>query len=227
MERGATAISGNLRLCSTSPNCSVSGVSVKPFDWSARNSVKAREKAASDFIEFVKHRYSEEPSARRVVVCHSHGGSIVMMALAQASTLPIDAVVCVGTPFIHVSRLEEVVPGAAPPFSPIVAALGTISVLLVALVLELIGFAGLRHAAAWMLSHPLLVLAGLFAAIMAFTGFVLVMVVTEMSEDKRLGRPDFEETEEYLDRLLKEPDDEVWALKKRCGFPRLSLCQRY
>lgn len=194
-------------------------VKVTAFEWSGRNSVTAREKASSDFIDFVKKRCSEEPSAQRVVVCHSHGGSIVMRALALEPTLAIDALVCIGTPFIHVSRLEEVVPGATPPFGPLAAALGIVSLLLVARVLELIGFTGLRHAVAWMLSHPLLVLAGLLATFMALALFTLIMVVRAWSEDKRLGRLDFEETEEYVDRLLKEPDDEVWALKRRCRLP--------
>jgi hypothetical protein len=45
------------------------------------------------------------------------------------------------------------------------------------------------------------------------------MLLREWSEDRRLGRLDFEETEEFVDRLLKEPDDEVWALKQRCQLP--------
>jgi hypothetical protein len=194
-------------------------VRVAAFEWSGRNSVTAREKASSDFIEFVKKRCSEEPSARRVVVCHSHGGSIVMRALALEPTLAIDALVCIGTPFIHVSRLEEVVPGATPPFGPVAAALGIVAVLLVAGVLKLIGVSRLRHAAVWMLNHPFLVLAGLFGAMMAYIAFVFAMLLREWSEDRRLGRLDFEETEEFVDRLLKEPDDEVWALKQRCQLP--------
>ena len=194
-------------------------VTIRPFDWSGRNTVTAREKAASEFIEFVKNRYSDEPSTRRVVICHSHGGSVVMRALAQASNLGIDALVCIGTPFIHVSRLEEVVPGAMPPLSPIIAALGIVSVLVVARVLALVGLDGLRRAGAWVLGHPLLTLAGLFVAFAVFAAAVYIKLMREWAEDKRLGRNDFEDTQEYVDRLLKEPDDEVWTLKKRCQLP--------
>ena len=81
--------------------------------------------------------------------------------------------------------------------------------LLVGRALELIGFTGLRHAAAWMLSHPFLVLAWLFAAMMALAGFTFVIVVRAWASDK--GQLDFEDTEEYLDRLLKESDDEGWT----------------
>lgn len=192
---------------------------IQPFEWSGRNSVTAREDASTDFIAFVNERASKDSSVRRVVVCHSHGGSIVMRALAREPKLPIDALVCIGTPFLHVSRLEEVVPGAIPPFKLAAAAIGIIFVLAFARVMEFFGFAGLHHAVTWMWSHPLRVLAGLAIAFIGLVLFAIVMLWREWAEDRRLGRNDFESTEEYVDGLLKEPADEVWALKQRCRLP--------
>jgi hypothetical protein len=50
--------------------------------------------------------------------------------------------------------------------------------------------------------------------------FVVIMWMRELREERRLGRPAFEETQEWVDRLIREPEDDVWALKKRCQLPR-------
>jgi len=187
------------------------------FPWSGWNTVSARETAAGDFIKFVNTRDSE--TAQRVVICHSHGGSVVMRALARDPQLPIDALVCIGTPFIHVSRLQEVVPGSLPPLRPVAAVLSMVFVLLLARVLSDAGYVGLRAAAAWAVRHPLPILAWLFVAYSATVIFVVIMWIREREKDKRLGRSDFEETDEWVDNLLREPNDDVWALKKRCQLP--------
>ncbi|HEY9228142.1 MAG TPA: hypothetical protein VIP11_15905, partial [Gemmatimonadaceae bacterium] len=115
--------------------------------------------------------------------------------------------------------LAEVVPGALPPFSPIAAVLGIAAVIAVAQVLALIGLAGVQRALIWVFRHPFLTLFGIALAMGALGVFGLVMLMRERARDRRLGRVGFQDTEEYVDRLLEEPTDEVWALKKRCRLP--------
>ena len=72
------------------------------FKWTGRNSVSARHEAVSAFKEHVAklHIPSGVPY---YVVAHSHGGSVVTMALADESLRRnVTGLVCLSTPFFHV-----------------------------------------------------------------------------------------------------------------------------
>jgi pimeloyl-ACP methyl ester carboxylesterase len=90
--------------------------SVRSFKWSGRNRVRDREDASASFVDYLRQLDAGSPGWRRIAVCHSHGGTVAMQAIARLpDALPLDALVCIGTPFLHVHRRVDVEPGTKPP----------------------------------------------------------------------------------------------------------------
>ena len=77
--------------------------------WSGKNSHAARFEVARDLRHLVSALRSEQRDARIVVVAHSHGGNIAMLSQRD---VPVDAVVCMSTPFLE----------ARPRYTPALAA---------------------------------------------------------------------------------------------------------
>lgn len=101
------------------------------FPWSGRNTVSAREQAVMEFKAFVANLPEKSSNKKRIAVCHSHGGSVVLMAfLDKATAATFDAVVCIGTPFLHVYRLSEVEPSVRPPLHPLRAIASLLALIL-------------------------------------------------------------------------------------------------
>lgn len=76
----------------------------KPFSWSGGNSLRARAKAAAGLRSHLYSAIVTWPRARHYVIAHSHGGNIALYALRDADLASrITGVVCLATPFLHVS----------------------------------------------------------------------------------------------------------------------------
>jgi hypothetical protein len=84
---------------------------IRPFRWSGKNSVGARLLAA-DALDAHLHQISSEfPGARQIAIGHSHGGSVLMYALLRPGVAELLAgVVCLATPFIHLSPKPKEAP---------------------------------------------------------------------------------------------------------------------
>jgi len=71
---------------------------VTRFDWSGRNNLWDRAKAAEELSDFVDALRAIYPDAKQYVVAHSHGGNV---ALYAARRTRIDGIACLATPFLH------------------------------------------------------------------------------------------------------------------------------
>jgi hypothetical protein len=72
------------------------------FTWTGRNSVNARDQAARKFQEHVQ-RLDIPDGVPYYVVAHSHGGSVVALALRDEwLRRKVTGLVCLSTPFFHV-----------------------------------------------------------------------------------------------------------------------------
>lgn len=81
---------------------------VAPFRWSGRNSVAARQTAATALLKHIDHLRSSQPEAALHVVAHSHGGSVFAYALKERPALRerIDGFVALATPWIDVAPCD-------------------------------------------------------------------------------------------------------------------------
>jgi pimeloyl-ACP methyl ester carboxylesterase len=70
------------------------------FRWSGANSHVARLSAAANLRAFLKGVRRKNAPIKLFVVAHSHGGNIALYAAHQME-IGVDAVVCLGTPFIR------------------------------------------------------------------------------------------------------------------------------
>lgn len=77
------------------------------FLWSGRNSFKARETAVFEFSDHVKKSQRRHPSARHVVVAHSHGGTVCTDYLKSQTEHGISAIVCLSTPFAYIVKRRQ------------------------------------------------------------------------------------------------------------------------
>ena len=73
------------------------------FDWSGRNSARARARAAERLAEQIARTAASEPDARQVVIAHSHGGNVAARAAAllPPGSRPV-GIATLATPFLHV-----------------------------------------------------------------------------------------------------------------------------
>ena len=72
------------------------------FRWSGRNSHTARLKASRNLRGYLQEGLlAESPNATHIIVAHSHGGNVALMALAGSNLRErIAGVACLATPFI-------------------------------------------------------------------------------------------------------------------------------
>ena len=64
------------------------------FEWSGRNSVRARSRAAKDFALYL-HRSIKESECPHLIIAHSHGGTIAEEAICDGYTDPrLKALIC-------------------------------------------------------------------------------------------------------------------------------------
>lgn len=83
------------------------GVLVDYCDWSGTNTLSGRAQGAQRVAEKVASTLELYPNARIVLIAHSHGGNVCLSAVdslcSQAETSRLAAVVCLATPFVHVT----------------------------------------------------------------------------------------------------------------------------
>lgn len=80
-------------------------VIIREFRWSGLNRFSARERAVIELRNQISQVSSEFPSAAHYLIAHSHGGNIAMLALKEeAVSKCISGVVCLATPFLHISK---------------------------------------------------------------------------------------------------------------------------
>jgi hypothetical protein len=71
------------------------------FPWSGRNSHTARLNASKRLRDFLQEGLAASPDATHIVIAHSHGGNIALMALGDSNLRErIAGVACLATPFI-------------------------------------------------------------------------------------------------------------------------------
>jgi pimeloyl-ACP methyl ester carboxylesterase len=72
------------------------------FRWSGRNSHTARLNASERLRDFLQGGLRDSPDATHIIVAHSHGGNVALMAVGDHPNLRerISGVVCLATPFI-------------------------------------------------------------------------------------------------------------------------------
>jgi pimeloyl-ACP methyl ester carboxylesterase len=77
------------------------GLTLVPFNWSGRNSPKARLAAADCLATRLARQVREHPDAKHYIVSHSHGGAVALRAAVKSGVLDrIAGIVCMATPFL-------------------------------------------------------------------------------------------------------------------------------
>jgi hypothetical protein len=63
----------------------------------------ARRRAAAHLVKDLRRLTTNHPERRRIVISHSHGGNVALLALnaLKGGGSYVDRVVCLGTPFVH------------------------------------------------------------------------------------------------------------------------------
>jgi hypothetical protein len=208
-----------------------SGSTFQRFTWSGRNTVTAREEASTQFAELILSLPPKDSGTRRVVVSHSHGGSVVMMSLLRPEMIrAIDAVICIGTPFLHVYRLQEVEPMIPPPLPPLAGLISCIGGILCLWLLlfdsmprDFIG-RGLVALAQLVIEWPITSLLSLLASIL-FGGLIFIIYVfasivhAHVSTNTPFFVSDFYGSDIWRGELTEIPEDDVWLMKERCRLP--------
>jgi len=77
-------------------------VVIRTFQWSGRNSHRARLHAAEALAKQLGETFSEHPEAEHHLIGHSHGGNVALYVLRDPRVCGrIASIVCLATPFIH------------------------------------------------------------------------------------------------------------------------------
>ena len=72
-----------------------------PFQWTGNNSMEARQAAALELQDHLRSLLDDWPTAKHVVVGHSHGGNVALYALRDEKLeSEIVGVACLATPFL-------------------------------------------------------------------------------------------------------------------------------
>ena len=104
------------------------GYEVEVCKWSGRNSFRARSAAASQLRRHLEDQALRYPGLRQVVVAHSHGGNVALLASRQLPD-PGPLVVALATPFIFARRRDLDVSFFAAAAASIAFAMLTVLVL--------------------------------------------------------------------------------------------------
>lgn len=71
------------------------------FEWGRTNSVRGRNCAAVKLRDHIARIAQKHRAAKHYLIGHSHGGSVAMYALRDASARgAVDGVICLATPFL-------------------------------------------------------------------------------------------------------------------------------
>jgi pimeloyl-ACP methyl ester carboxylesterase len=86
-------------------------VALQYLNWSGRNTVSARLSAAKQLARLLETDSKYQPTTRRFIVAHSHGGTVALLGTRDAALrMTIAGVICLSTPFVLVRprRFSEV-----------------------------------------------------------------------------------------------------------------------
>jgi len=79
-------------------------VQLRRFDWSGRNSFRARAKGAEALAADARDIAGRYIGVPHYVIAHSHGGNVAIEAAIQCRNMEIDGVVCLATPVLTTKR---------------------------------------------------------------------------------------------------------------------------
>jgi len=83
---------------------------IRPFAWSGKNSVLARDEAAKKLAEFIESSFDRDAHSEVVVIGHSHGGSVALCCLKYiAADFPLQ-IVTLATPFLNIRPIDTKIP---------------------------------------------------------------------------------------------------------------------
>gem|GEM_PF-4739744 len=75
------------------------------IDWDGKNSFRSRKRAVEDLRVRILRLAVEYPGRKLILIAHSHGGNIVVLAMNEAEVRSkVSRVVCIATPFLFLVR---------------------------------------------------------------------------------------------------------------------------
>lgn len=111
------------------------GLKFVPFRWSGDNSFRARDAAATRFLQHLRIWHARWPSARHLIVAHSHGGTVAVRAIGDPTLterVPVDGLLTMATPFVSLHgslQSEDLLRTAAAALSPLSLAAAILTVI--------------------------------------------------------------------------------------------------
>src|SRR5581483_3424312 len=85
------------------------GSLVHPFRWSGWNSVQARSAAAKSLANHIRGVARDYPQHQHVLIGHSHGGSVIFLALQdEEAAANVHGVITMATPFLLVNNTPPI-----------------------------------------------------------------------------------------------------------------------
>nr|WP_166178762.1 alpha/beta hydrolase [Altererythrobacter segetis] len=92
------------RLCQALGAHFADRVQLRRFEWSGRNSFRARRKAVADLIHDLAAARARWPGVPHYLVGHSHGGTVAIGGVLGSPEGAVDGVVCLATPVLTTRR---------------------------------------------------------------------------------------------------------------------------
>jgi hypothetical protein len=92
------------RLCRALEGRFTGGVQLRRFEWSGRNSFRARRKAVMDLKQDLATVRMRWPGVTHYLVGHSHGGNVAIGGVTASPPGTVDGVVCLATPVLTTRR---------------------------------------------------------------------------------------------------------------------------
>ena len=82
-------------------------VTVRTFHWSGDNSYLERHLAADRLARELYDFYLKDDETRHVLIAHSHGGNVAMLAARHPLMPPLAGIATLASPFLHVERRTQ------------------------------------------------------------------------------------------------------------------------
>jgi hypothetical protein len=102
--RGAGWTEPKSRLCLALSEIYSGRVGFYRHMWSGRNSLRARDSAAKELQAALNELVDRYPSSKHFIICHSHGGNVVLQSLTDKISETISGIVFFAVPFFHIRR---------------------------------------------------------------------------------------------------------------------------
>jgi pimeloyl-ACP methyl ester carboxylesterase len=77
------------------------------FKWSGKNSHRKRLEAGAALAEEIQGLPNNDENTNIFLIAHSHGGNVGLYALDQLNSVAVKGLVCLATPFFHVSEFDS------------------------------------------------------------------------------------------------------------------------